>query len=380
MVATEDFWTAEGRATTPGYRSPDHGGCGLMRVLVATDAWHPQVNGVVRTLTSLAHCARNLGATFDFLSPEGMRSVPAPTYPSLRLALPNRREIARRIERAQPDAIHIATEGPIGHMTRAYCRRNGIRFTTSYTTRFPEYIWARFGVPPSWTYAVLRRFHAGAALTMVSTGSLMMELSQRGFRNLGLWTRGVDTNMFKPDHALDLALPRPIFACVGRIAIEKNLEAFLSLDLPGSKVVIGEGPQEADLRQRFPDVKFLGLQEGETLAAHLASADVFVFPSLTDTFGIVQLEALACGVPIAAFPVTGPKDVVGDHPVGVLDNDLRAACLGALRISREACRAFALSHSWERSALQFIDNVKNAVLGDVPNERVDLAVSATVRG
>jgi glycosyltransferase involved in cell wall biosynthesis len=219
---------------------------------------------------------------------------------------------------------------------------------------------------------------------MVSTASLMLELSQRGFRNLGLWTRGVDTNVFKPDRAidlgLDLGLPRPVFVCVGRIAVEKNLEAFLSLDLPGSKVLIGEGPQEAELRQRFPDVRFLGLQEGETLAAYLAAADVFVFPSRTDTFGIVQLEALACGVPVAAFPVTGPKDVLGGHPVGVLDNDLRAACLGALRISRDACRAFALSHSWERSALQFIEHVKKAVVGDVRNERMDMAVEAPVRG
>jgi glycosyltransferase involved in cell wall biosynthesis len=361
-------------------RCHNHDGRGLVRVLVATDAWHPQVNGVVRTLTSLAQCARNLGATCEFLSPEGMWSIPAPTYPSLRLALPNRREIARRIERARPDAIHIATEGPIGHMTHAYCRRNGLRFTTSYTTRFPEYIAARFGVPLSWSYAVLRRFHSGAAVTMVSTASLMTELSRRGFRNLGLWTRGVDTSMFKPDRAIDLALPRPVFLCVGRIAVEKNLEAFLSLDLPGSKVVIGEGPQEAELRQRFPDVRFLGLQQGETLAASLAAADVFVFPSRTDTFGIVQLEALACGVPVAAFPVTGPRDVVGDHPVGVLDNDLRAACLGALRISREACRAFALSHSWERSALQFIEHVKNAVIGDVRNAHMGVAVGATVGG
>lgn len=351
-----------------------------MRVLVATDAWHPQVNGVVRTLTSLARSAGSLGVTFEFLSPEGMPSIPVPTYPSLRLALPSRREIAGRIERARPDAIHIATEGPIGHMTRAYCRRHGLRFTTSYTTRFPEYIAARFRMPTSWTYAVLRRFHAAATVTMVSTASLLMELSQRGFRNLGIWTRGVDTNVFRPDHAIELGLPRPVFLSVGRIAVEKNLEAFLSLDLPGSKVVIGEGPQEAELRRRFPGATFLGLQEGEKLAAHVAAADVFVFPSRTDTFGVVQLEALACGVPIAAFPVTGPKDVVGDHPVGVLDDDLRTACMGALRISREACRAFALRHSWETSASQFIGHVKNALIGDGRKARVGLAVGAAARG
>jgi glycosyltransferase involved in cell wall biosynthesis len=334
-----------------------------MRILVATDAWHPQVNGVVRTLSSLARSAAGLGVTLEFLSPDGMLSIPMPTYPSLRLALPSRREIARRIERAQPDAIHIATEGPIGHMTRAYCLRSGLRFTSSYTTRFPGYISARFCVPESWSYAVLRRFHAAATVTMVSTPSLMTELSQRGFKNLGMWTRGVDTNVFKPDNPVDLKLPRPIFLSMGRIAIEKNLEAFLSLDLPGTKVLIGDGPQEAELRQRFPDTKFLGLQKGEALAAHVAAADVFVFPSLTDTFGVVQLEALACGVPVAAFPVTGPKDVVGDHPVGMLDNDLRAACLGALRMSRDACRAFALQHSWETSALQFIGHAKKVLIG-----------------
>ena len=349
-----------------------------MRVLVATDAWHPQVNGVVRTLTSLAQNARKLGVTIDFLSPEGMRSIPLPTYPSLRLALPSGREIARRIEEAKPDAIHVATEGPIGHMTRAYCRRHGLRFTSSYTTRFPEYIQARIGVPPSWCYAILRRFHAAATVTMVSTASLMMELSARGFKNLGIWTRGVDTNLFNPNRAIDLGLERPIFLSVGRIAVEKNLEAFLSLDLPGSKVVIGEGPQEAELRQRFPGVTFLGLQGGTTLAAHMAAADVFVFPSRTDTFGVVQLEALACGVPVAAFPVPGPKDVVGNQPVGVLDQDLRSACLGALRVRREECRAFALRHSWEASARQFIDHVKKTLTAAAAEPHLDLAVGVVV--
>jgi glycosyltransferase involved in cell wall biosynthesis len=350
-----------------------------MRVLVATDAWHPQVNGVVRTLTSLAQSARGLGVEIEFLSPKGMRSIPLPTYPGLRLALPSPREIARRIEEARPNAIHIATEGPIGGSTRAYCRRHGLRFTTSYTTRFPEYIWARFGVPTAWTYAVLRRFHAAATVTMVSTASLMMELSRLRFKNLTMWTRGVDTDLFTPDRAINLGLPRPIFLSAGRIAVEKNLEAFLSLDLPGSKVVIGEGPQETELRRRFPDVTFLGLQEGTTLAAHMAAADVFVFPSRTDTFGVVQLEALACGVPVAAFPVTGPKDVIGKHPVGVLDQDLRSACLGALRVSQEACRAFALTHSWEVSARQFIGHVTRTLAG-ASEPRIGLPIGAALRG
>jgi glycosyltransferase involved in cell wall biosynthesis len=215
-----------------------------MRVLIATDAWHPQVNGVVRTLTSLARSAKTLGVEVKFLSPEGFTTVPVPSYPGLRLALPGRREIAMRIEHAKPDAIHIATEGPIGHRVRAYCRRHDWAFTTSYTTRFPEYISARWPIPERFIYEGLRRFHNAAAVTMVATPSLEAELRERGFTRIGRWTRGVDTDLFRPDRAVDLAFPRPIFACVGRVAIEKNLEAFLSLDLPGTKVVIGTGPQE----------------------------------------------------------------------------------------------------------------------------------------
>jgi glycosyltransferase involved in cell wall biosynthesis len=334
-----------------------------MRVLIATDAWHPQVNGVVRTLTSLSQSARRLGVSVEFLTPEGFPDFQVPTYPGLRLALPRAREIARRIETAQPDAIHIATEGPIGYMVRAYCRKRGRPFTTSYTTRFPEYISARVPVPQAWIYSALRRFHAAATVTMVATPSLMTELAQRGFANLGMWTRGVDTDLFRPDRAVDLDFARPIFVTMGRLAVEKNLEAFLSLDLPGTKVVIGTGPQEAVLKRRFPDAKFLGLLENGALTAHLAAADVFVFPSRTDTFGVVQLEALACGLPVAAFPVTGPKDVVGDHPVGVLNDDLRLAALEALKISRQACRALALERSWENSARQFIGHVQKVTTG-----------------
>jgi len=337
-----------------------------MRVLIATDAWYPQVNGVFRTLMSLQRAARNLGVTVEFLSPEGFRTVPVPTYPGLRLAIPRRSRIARCIEQARPDAIHIATEGPIGHAVRAYCRRHGRPFTTSYTTRFPEYIAARAPVPERWIYAALRRFHAAATVTMVATPSLMNELNERGFSNLGMWTRGVDTELFRPARAVAPEFPRPIFICVGRVAVEKNLDAFLSLDLPGTKVVIGKGPMEAELKARYPNAKFLGQLENGTLASHLAAADVFVFPSRTDTFGIVQLEALASGVPIAAFPVTGPKDVIGAHPVGVLSEDLRVACLGALELSREACRAFALQYSWENSARQFIGHVRKVATADFP--------------
>jgi len=328
-----------------------------MRILIATDAWHPQVNGVVRTLTSLKKSASALGADIQFLTPEGFPSIGVPTYPGLRVAWPNRREIARRIEAAAPEAIHIATEGPVGWAAWAYCRRHKLAFTTSYTTRFPEYIAVRSIIPAGLTYAVLRHFHSATAMTMVATGSLYNELAARGFRKLGFWGRGVDTGLFEPDHPAHLDLPRPIFMTMGRVAVEKNIEAFLSLDLPGSKVVVGDGPQKAALAQEYPDVKFLGEKTGADLTAHLAAADVFVFPSRTDTFGVVQLEALACGTPVAAFPVTGPLDVIADHPVGALDEDLRSACLRALKMSRDACRNFALERSWENSARQFIGNL-----------------------
>jgi 1,2-diacylglycerol 3-alpha-glucosyltransferase/glucuronosyltransferase len=351
-----------------------------MKVLVATDAWHPQVNGVVRTLGSLARAAGKLGTPIEFLSPEGFPSFQLPTYPGLRLAIPNRRGIAERIEAANPDAIHLATEGPIGFAVRAYCRRSGRPFTTSYTTRFPEYISARSPIPESWIYRVLRWFHGGATVTMVATPSLMSELGERGFGRLGMWTRGVDVDLFRPDRAIDLGFERPIFMTVGRVAVEKNLEAFLSLDLPGTKVVIGAGPQEAKLKREFPDAKFLGPLENGTLAAHLAAADVFVFPSRTDTFGIVQLEALASGVPIAAFPVTGPKDVVGGKPIGVLDEDLARACMDALQLSRDACRKFALDYSWENSARQFIGHVRKVATGTSRDVETAMTITETAPG
>jgi glycosyltransferase involved in cell wall biosynthesis len=328
-----------------------------MRILIATDAWHPQVNGVVRTLTSLARSAAGLGVDIDFLTPDGFPSMGLPTYPGLRVALPNRREIAKRIEVVSPDAIHIATEGPIGWAVRSYCRRNKLAFTTSYTTRFPEYVEVRTGIPAGVGYAVLRHFHAAASMIMVATDSLKAELGTRGFKKLGFWTRGVDTDLFNPDQPAPLDLPRPIFMTMGRVAVEKNIEAFLSLELPGTKVVIGDGPQRAELERKYPRVKFLGEKKGQDLTSHLAAADVFVFPSKTDTFGVVQLEALACGTPVAAFPVTGPLDVIADHPIGALDENLQSACLRALEMSREACRNFALERSWENSARQFIGNL-----------------------
>jgi glycosyltransferase involved in cell wall biosynthesis len=322
------------------------------------------VNGVVRTLGEMAQAAPPLGATISFLTPEGLPSVALPTYPDLRIALPRPRTIAGRIEALRPDAIHLATEGPIGLLARRYCVNNDLPFTTSFHTRFPDYVSARLPIPPRWTWVALRRFHDAAAGVMAATPSLAAELGGRGFRNIMAWPRGVDAELFRPRPDADLGLPRPVFITVARLAVEKNIEAFLELDLPGSKVVVGDGPARAALARRFPDAVFLGTRVGEDLANAYAAADVFVFPSRTDTYGLVLLEALASGVPVAAYPVSGPRDVIGDAPVGALDEDLRAACLKALGLSREACRAFALGNTWHESARAFIANVRRAAAGN----------------
>ncbi|WP_213770135.1 glycosyltransferase family 1 protein [Bradyrhizobium sp. dw_78] len=326
-----------------------------MRILVATDAWHPQVNGVVRTLTMMAEAARTFGVEISFLTPQSFRTFAMPSYPDLRLALPSPAKTADLIEAARPDAIHIATEGPIGFLVRRYCRKRGLPFTTGFHTRFPEYVSARLPIPESWIWAALRRFHGPSRAVMAATPALATELRARGFRNVVLWPRGVDTALFHPRH-VDLGLKRPIFACVGRVAVEKNLEAFLDLDLPGTKLIVGDGPARSALARKYPQAVFLGARQGEELAQAYAAADVFVFPSRTDTFGLVLLEALASGLPVAAFPVTGPRDVIGAAPVGVLNDDLRAACFSALSISRETCVAFAKEHTWEASARAFVDH------------------------
>jgi glycosyltransferase involved in cell wall biosynthesis len=328
----------------------------MMRILVATDAWHPQVNGVVRTLTMMADAAKTFGVEVSFLTPASFRTFAMPSYPDLRLALPYQAKISRLIAEARPDSIHIATEGPIGLLVRRYCRKQGLPFTTSFHTRFPEYISARLPVRESWIWAALRRFHGASQAVMAATPALASELRARGFRNVVLWPRGVDTSQFHPRVA-DLGLLRPVFLCVGRVAVEKNLEAFLDLDLPGTKVIVGDGPARAALERKYPQAVFLGAQQGEALAQAYAAADVFVFPSKTDTFGLVLLEALASGVPVAAFPVTGPRDVIGSAPVGALHDDLRTACLAALRISPQACLEFAAEHTWEASARAFVENV-----------------------
>jgi glycosyltransferase involved in cell wall biosynthesis len=339
-----------------------------MRVLVATDAWHPQVNGVVRTYERLAQEAPGLGFEVSFLAPPLFRTLPCPTYPEIRLALAGPRAIARHISELRPDFIHIATEGPIGFMTRRYCRKTRHPFTTSYHTRFPEYVSARLPVPEDWCYALQRRFHNGAAGTFVATQSVTAELKARGFERLMLWSRGVDTELFRP-RPVRLFGAKPVFLYAGRIAVEKNIKAFLDLDLPGRKVLVGGGPQIAELARLYPDALFTGPKHGEELAQAYASADAFVFPSLTDTFGLVLLEALASGVPVAAYPASGPRDVLTDPRVGVLSSNLREASLRALELDRGAARAHALDYSWENSARQFIENVLIAHNMGLPEKR-----------
>lgn len=334
-----------------------------MRILIATDAWHPQVNGVVRSLEQTAAAAAGFGVEIVFLTPQAFTTVPMPSYPEIRLALASPGAVERQIQALRPDYIHIATEGPIGLMVRRACLRRKRPFTTSYHTRFPEYVAARAPIPESFSYSLLRRFHNAGAGIMVSTPALEHELHQRGFLRLMRWSRGVDTTLFHPRDTNVFNLPRPIFLYVGRVAVEKNIEAFLSLDLPGSKVVVGDGPALAGLRHAYPAVHFTGARQGEALAEAYASADVFVFPSLTDTFGIVLLEALASGLPVAAFPVTGPIDVIGDRGVGVLDMDLRKAALACLTIPRSRCHDEAKQYSWTAAARQFVDNVERSCRG-----------------
>ena len=331
-----------------------------MRLLIATDAWHPQVNGVVRSLEHMAAEAPRFGAEVAFLTPERFRSIPMPSYPEIRLSLVRPGSMAGILEEASPTHVHIATEGPIGLAMRLACKQRGQAFTTSYHTRFPEYVAARTMIPESWSYSALRRFHGGARAMMVSTPSLERELIGRGFRNIVRWTRGVDTTLFRPRNERILDTASPVFLYVGRVAVEKNLEAFLSLDLPGTKVVVGDGPARAGLEGKYPDARFLGTLVGEELARVYASSDVFVFPSLTDTFGIVLIEALASGLPIAAFPVTGPADVVGSSGCGALGEDLREAALAALAIPRDRCRAYGETFTWRESARQFFSNIETA--------------------
>lgn len=324
-----------------------------MRLAIATDAWDPQVNGVVRSLKETAAVLPALGIEPHFVTPEGLPSLPLPTYPDIRVAIGAGPAVAERLDRLAPQAVHIATEGTIGHAARRWCLARGLPFTTSYHTRYPEYVRARAPIPEAWTYAWLRRFHEAAARTLVPTETMRRELAGWGFGNLAVWSRGVDTALFRsrPDAAPDY--PRPLMLTVGRLAVEKNIEAFLSLDLPGTKVVVGDGPQRAELERRFPDAVFLGMKTGEALAEIYARADVFVFTSRTDTYGNVMQEALASGVPVAAFPVPGPLDVLTEPGIGALDEDLAAAIRQALTLDRARCRAVAEGRTWAAAAAEF---------------------------
>lgn len=325
-----------------------------MKIAICTDAWSPQVNGVVTTLHRTRDCLKQFGHDVEVFSPaSGFLTFPLPSYPEIRLPLFPGRRLARLLDEFSPDCLHIATEGSLGLAARAWCVQRGLPFTTSYHTQFPEYVHARLPIPVALVYRLLRWFHGGAAATMVSTTHMREQLRHHGFSNLVAWGRGVDTDLFSPQRRDSLDLPGPVWVYTGRLAVEKNLPAFLSLDLPGSKLVIGDGPARAALQQQFPDAHFVGYQFGEALARYMASGDVFVFPSCSETFGLVMLEAMACGLPVAAFPVTGPIDVVRQGISGVLHEDLRTACLAALSLDRQQVRQTALEYSWEQASRQF---------------------------
>ncbi len=335
-----------------------------MKIVIVTDAWTPQVNGVVRTLKQTRKCLEQLGHEVHFITPELFKTIPCPSYPSIPLALFPGRKVAQMLNEHNANAVHIATEGPLGMAARRWCLRNKFQFTTSYHTQFPEYVRLRAPIPLSWTYAWLRRFHGKAVRTLVPTESQRQRLLDRGFDNVEVWGRGVDTQIFTPDKPQQLNLPGPILLNMGRVAVEKNIEAFLDLDVPGSKVVVGDGPDLEQLQRAYPDVLFTGARFGRGLSSYVAAADVFVFPSRTDTFGLVLLEAMACGVPVAAYPVTGPAAVVLDGITGCLNENLAEAVKNALKIDSRACLEYARQNSWLASSEVFAsymyDNTENS--------------------
>ena len=337
-----------------------------MRIMLITDAWEPQVNGVVRTMKRVIAECEEMGHEWEIVSPaDDFLTMPLPTYSEIQLALFARSRISERFENFQPDAVHIATEGTLGLAGRAMCLKEKHPFSTSYHTRFPEYVSARFPVPTSWGYSYVRWFHKYSGKVMVATPSMRAELEEHGFNNVVSWTRGVDIDLFNPSRRIEEGqpgdpfegLPRPIFLNVGRVAVEKNIEAFAELDLPGTKVIVGEGPQLAELKRKYPKVKFLGARFNEDLATCFASADVFCFPSLTDTFGLVILEAMAAGTPVAAFDAPGPRDIIPGSNSGVISDDLAQACKECLNLDRQTTRAYAEGYSWRACAEAFIENL-----------------------
>lgn len=328
-----------------------------MRLALVSDAWRPQINGVVTTLSKTCHILRESGHDVETITPDRFNTWPCPTYPEIRLAMGCGRRLSRLLDEFQPEAMHIATEGPLGLGARTYCRKRKLPYTTSFHTRFPEYVNMRFRVPLAWSYSLLRWFHGDSHRVMVATPSLMEELAGRGFQNMVLWSRGVDTETFRPGPKTFIQDVRPVFLYAGRVAVEKSIEDFLAADLPGTKYVVGDGPQRSLLEQKYPGVRFVGYKTGAELASYIAASDVFVFPSRTDTFGLVVLEALACGVPVAAYPVQGPRDVLTDPKVARLSHDLREAATEALHLDPDDCRRFALKFTWERCAKQFFGNL-----------------------
>ncbi len=328
-----------------------------MRILIVTDAWHPQVNGVVRALDTTAARLRDLGHQVEVIGPDRFVTLPLPTYPDIRIAVTSQRKLREQIEAFAPDAIHVATEGPLGWQARHYLKSERVPFTTSFHTMFPQYVRMRVAVPESVTFAYLRRFHSAARATMVSTPTLQRILESHGFRNIVRWVRGVDTDLFRPETPVELPGGRPHMMYVGRVAVEKNLEDFLDLQAPGTKFVVGDGPALTALRRRYKDVRFLGAKSGSELISHYSAADVFVFPSRTETLGLVMLEALACGVPVAAYPVQGPVDIVGSSGAGALNENLASAVAQAMTVDRSRCRERALEFSWDRSVAQFLQNL-----------------------
>lgn len=330
-----------------------------MRILLATDAWEPQVNGVVRTLTRTTAECRAMGHEVEVIHPELFKTVPCPTYPEIRLALGAYDPMQERFKAFEPEAVHIATEGPIGLAARRICLEWKLPFTTSYHTKFPEYVSARFPVPVQVGYAYMRWFHRPSGRLMVATPSMRDELAKHGFRNISPWSRGVDTELFRPKlEPVYEGVARPIWLNVGRIAVEKNIEAFLALDLPGTKVVVGDGPIREELQKKYPGALFPGAKFGDELARYFSDADVFVFPSLTDTFGLVILEAMATGTPVAAYPAPGPIDIIPGSGAGAVDQDLQTACLACLPLDRGEVRAYAEKFSWRASAEEFVRNLQ----------------------
>ena len=338
-----------------------------MKIAIVTDAWLPQINGVVTTYVRTIKELQKRGYDVATITPGSYRTIPCPTYPEIPLSLVRSATISQTLNQIEPNSVHIATEGPLGWAARRACIASGLDFTTSYHTRFPEYIRMRFPLPLKLSYSFMRNFHNRGAGMMVSSSQLQQEMEAKGFNNVHLWSRGVDTDLFKPEAASPSLSDEKIFTYLGRVAPEKNLEAFLDLDLPGIKMVIGDGPALAALKAKYPNVRFTGFKQGKELASLLASSSVFVFPSLTDTLGVVQLEAMACGLPVAAFPVSGPKYVITNGHNGWMHDDLQTAVMKCLDIPPDNCRQYALSYTWEACTDQFLKNLHFAS----PNYMID---------